>query len=429
MTAYRRQLRRDDVAPAAAEGPAAQPAYATVDGLRVLLRIPDVSEAQSDAALGRANFDAESRTNAALAALLQPLTVEGPAADVRTSSDSPGENEIQIAWKAAALAAGHDASSSNSGALASEDTPIAAPTGGFRGWLSAAVARWTEPQSLVTVAAVLCVCSLAVVLLKSRGSKDGRPADHAVAVNAPAEVAPPPIAMGEPAGGMPAPPDDLLSVPADMPEAPPSAASNAPAFVTAPAAENPPTAPDAAPPAAAPTLESTAPAAGPVENAWSNAAPAADPWGVAPPGGPGEANASVQAAVTNPLAGMATHPQYRPQQPNTAWPPQDQVERLPPLAAPPQQSPSDPLPTRSGPDGVLRNQFAPPGPRTRADNAAPPNAYYIARRPSAVANQPAVIPDAVGAPSSGAVEMSAQPPAARITRITPLAETEAGAAP
>lgn len=403
MTAYHSPL-RNSVKNAPHED-AAQP---RVEGLRVLLRVPDVTLApsshvdESDHAAPPTSGAVSSNPAAALAAL---------ASSLRTTTEQLQADAVQVSAgpKTAMTDALRDASLATRTAPAappgpSEPTAVVRWTA-FQLWLRTTTGRWFEPQSLISIAVVLCICSIAAMLIgrqnRGQATRSGPPDNTA---NVPAEMAPPPVAMGEPSAGLPIPPDDLMQVPADMPAALPSAVTTAP-----PGNESP-----------------TVAAVGP---AWELAGATAPTAGEAPVGRPW----SSQAAVANSPASV---PDYQPQASVQApsgwvnvWPDQDHVERLPPLSAAPNSPGSTtPLPTRNGPDGVLRNRFAEPRNDARAATPPPPRrtTEFTAQRQDAFANEPAF----VGRPGDlPTVEMTAQPPAARITRITPLTEAEPGAAP
>lgn len=417
MAAFNSSL-RSTAEPFGGALPAPGNADSKLEGLRVLLRVPQVD---LDAAPGTESPDPTAATGdvpvndpaAALAALACSLRTTTAQMDADAAELNAGAREAAAAGYAAKQATvGPQAGSSSQPTLQgvpseAEQAPAGQPSATaiaaakFNFWLQATIGRWFEPQSLISIAAVLCVCSIAVMLI---GRRQHTPAGRARApeavANLPAEIAPPPVAMGEPSGGMPTPPADLMNVPSDMPTAPPSA------MVNTPAANEPGSAA-----AMGPALGGDA-AYAPASNALPESSVAG---GYVPSAAPPLANTPASISQSN-----------RPLQ-NPDWSNQEQVERLPPLyAAPNSPGAMPPLPTRNGPDGVLRNRFAEPGSNTRAAVAPNRSSEFVARRPEAVANQPAgVTPTGPQAD----VEMTAQPPAARITRITPLAEAEPGAAP
>lgn len=413
----------------------ASAAEVRVEGLRVLLRIPEVaataaleSGALDNGALGSSpsliqgdaiqsgaqpagRSSAPSDPAVALAALASSLraTTTQLQADAAATTSGPN-SDAASALQAAALAAGPRGDETDNATK-----PAASGLAMLHAWLRAATGRWLEPQSLISIAAVLCVCSITVMLLGRRPAPTTPAAGPADATaNMPAEIMPPPVAMGEPSDGMPTPPADLLMAPAEMPMAPPSAMANAPAI-------NEPSLPGA-------ETQSAGPPAGPnFDNgpALDAANAANQPANVGP-------QFSGNAQPSTALPPVANMPAQVPGQsqanwPRAAWPNLDQVERLPPLSAGPNSPGSGrPGPTRNGPDGVLRNRFAEPGLNSRAAVDPRQQPEMVARRPEAVANQPATVQPPAAQP---AIEMPAQPPAARITRITPLAEAEPGAAP
>lgn len=401
-----------------------------VEGLRVLLRIPEVaataalqSGALSDGALGsspsliQSDAQPEGRLSvagdpaAALAALASSLraTTTQLQADAAATASGPN-SDAASALQAAALAAGPRGDETDNATK-----PAASGLAMLQAWLRAATGRWLEPQSLISIAAVLCVCSITVMLLGRRPAPTTPAAGPVDATaNMPAEIMPPPVALGEPSDGMPTPPADLLMAPAEMPTTPPSEMANAPA-ISEPSQRG--AEPQIAGPPAGPSFDN-----GPALDA---ASAANQPAKVSP-------QFSSSAQLSTALPPVANMPAQVPGQtpanwPRAAWPNLDQVERLPPLSAGPNSPGSGrPGPTRNGPDGVLRNRFAEPSLNSRAAVDPPQQPEFVARRPEAVANQPATVHPQASQP---ALEVPAQPPAARITRITPLAEAEPGAAP